>query len=128
MNESLIQEIRAKADIVEIIQRYLPLIKKGKNYVAVCPFHDDHDPSMSISEDKQIYKCFVCGAGGNVFNFVKDFEKIQYNDAILKVANYVSFPLDEKYLIAPRKIDPKLKSLYDVLNEYVKYSRYILNT
>ncbi len=128
MNESLIQEIRAKADIVEIIQRYLPLIKKGKNYVAVCPFHDDHDPSMSISEDKQIYKCFVCGAGGNVFNFVKDFEKIQYNDAILKVANYVSFPLDEKYLIAPRKIDPKLQSLYDVLNEYVKYSRYILNT
>ncbi len=128
MNESLIQEIRAKADIVEIIQRYLPLIKKGKNYVAVCPFHDDHDPSMSISEDKQIYKCFVCGAGGNVFNFVKDFEKIQYNDAIIKVANYVSFQLDEKYLIAPRKIDPKLQSLYDVLNEYVKYSRYILNT
>lgn len=128
MNESLIQEIRAKADIVEIIQRYLPLIKKGKNYVAVCPFHDDHDPSMSISEDKQIYKCFVCGAGGNVFNFVKDFEKIQYNEAILKVANYVSFPLDEKYLITPKKIDPKLQSLYDVLNEYVKYSRYILNT
>jgi len=128
MNESLIQEIRAKADIVEIIQRYLPLIKKGKNYVAVCPFHDDHDPSMSISEDKQIYKCFVCGAGGNVFNFVKDFEKIQYNDAILKVANYVSFPLDEKYLISPKKIDPRLQSLFDVLNEYVKYSRYILNT
>jgi len=128
MHESLIQEIRAKADIVEIIQRYLPLIKKGKNYVAVCPFHDDHDPSMSISVDKQIYKCFVCGAGGNVFNFVKDFEKIQYNDAILKVANYVSFPLDEKYLISPKKIDPKLQSLYDVLNEFVKYSRYILNT
>lgn len=128
MNESLIQEIRAKADIVEIIQRYLPLIKKGKNYVAVCPFHDDHDPSMSISEDKQIYKCFVCGAGGNVFNFVKDFEKIQYNDAILKVANYISFPLDEKYLISPKKIDPRLQSLFDVLNEYVKYSRYILNT
>jgi DNA primase len=128
MNESLIQEIRAKADIVEIIQRYLPLIKKGKNYVAVCPFHDDHDPSMSISEDKQIFKCFVCGAGGNVFNFVKDFEKIQYNEAILKVANYISFPLDEKYLITPKKIDPKLQSLYDVLNEYVKYSRYILNT
>lgn len=128
MNESLIQEIRSKADIVEVIQRYLPLIKKGKNYVAVCPFHDDHDPSMSISEDKQIYKCFVCGAGGNVFNFVKDFEKIQYNDAIIKVANYIGYSLDEKYLVTQKKIDPKQQVLFDVLNEYVKYTRYILNT
>ncbi len=128
MNESLIQEIRSKADIVEVIQRYLPLIKKGKNYVSVCPFHDDHDPSMSISEDKQIYKCFVCGAGGNVFNFVKDFEKIKYNDAIIKVANYIGYNLDEKYLVPQKKIDPKQQALFDVLNEYVKYSRYILNT
>jgi len=128
MNESLIQEIRSKADIVEVIQRYLPLIKKGKNYVAVCPFHDDHDPSMSISQDKQIYKCFVCGAGGNVFNFVKDFEKIQYNDAIIKVANFAGFSLDEKYLVTQKKIDSKQQALFDVLNEYVKYTRYILNT
>ena len=128
MNESLIQDIRTKADIVEIIQHYLPLIKKGKNYVAVCPFHDDHDPSMSISQDKQIFKCFVCGAGGNVFNFVKDYEKIQFNEAIIKVANYISYPLDEKYFVKQNQIDPKLKILYDVLNEYVKYTRYILNT
>lgn len=128
MNESLIQEIRAKADIVEVIQRYLPLIKKGKNFSAVCPFHDDHDPSMSISEDKQIYKCFVCGAGGNVFNFVKDFEKIHYNEAVIKVANYIGYSIDEKYLVSQKKIDPKQQLLFDVLNEYVKYSRYILNT
>ena len=128
MNESLIQDIRTKADIVEIIQHYLPLIKKGKNYVAVCRFHDDHDPSMSISQDKQIFKCFVCGAGGNVFNFVKDYEKIQFNEAIIKVANYISYPLDEKYFVKQNQIDPKLKILYDVLNEYVKYTRYILNT
>ena len=117
MNESLIQDIRTKADIVEIIQHYLPLIKKGKNYVAVCPFHDDHDPSMSISQDKQIFKCFVCGAGGNVFNFVKDYEKIQFNEAIIKVANYISYPLDEKYFVKQNQIDPKLNILYDVLNE-----------
>lgn len=128
MNESLIQEIRAKADIVEVIQRYLTLIKKGKNFSAVCPFHDDHDPSMSISEDKQIYKCFVCGAGGNVFNFVKEFEKIHYNDAVIKVANYIGYSIDEKYLVSQKKIDPKQQLLFDVLNEYVKYSRYILNT
>lgn len=128
MNESLIQEIRSKADIVEVIQHYVPLIKKGKNYVAVCPFHDDHDPSMSISQDKQIFKCFVCGAGGNVFNFVKDYEKIQFNDAVIKVANYIGYTLDEKYIINQTKIDPKQQALYNVLNEYVKYSRYILNT
>lgn len=128
MNESLIQDIRSKADIVEVVQHYLPLIKKGKNYVAVCPFHDDHDPSMSISQDKQIFKCFVCGAGGNVFNFVKDYEKIQFNDAVLKVANYIGYTLDEKYIINQTKIDPKQQALFNVLNEYVKYTRYILNT
>lgn len=128
MNESLIQDIRSKADIVEVIQHYLPLIKKGKNYVGVCPFHDDHDPSMSISQDKQIFKCFVCGAGGNVFNFVKDYEKIQFNEAVIKVANYVGYPIDDKYLINQTKIDPKQQALFDVLNEYVKYTRYILNT
>lgn len=128
MNESLIQEIRAKADIVEVIQHYVPLIKKGKNYVAVCPFHDDHDPSMSISQDKQIFKCFVCGAGGNVFNFVKDYEKIQFNDAVVKVANYVGYSLDEKYIVNQTKTDPKQQALFNVLNEYVKYTRYILNT
>lgn len=128
MNESLIQEIRSKADIVEVIQHYLPLIKKGKNYVAVCPFHDDHDPSMSISQDKQIFKCFVCGAGGNVFNFVKDYEKIQFNEAVIKVANYVGYSLDEKYIINQAKVDPKQQVLFNVLNEYVKYTRYILNT
>lgn len=128
MNESLIQDIRSKADIVEVVQHYLPLIKKGKNYVAVCPFHDDHDPSMSISQDKQIFKCFVCGAGGNVFNFVKDYEKIQFNDAVIKVANYIGYTLDEKYVINQTKIDPKQLALFNVLNEYVKYTRYILNT
>ena len=128
MNESLIQDIRSKADIVEVVQHYLPLIKKGKNYVAVCPFHDDHDPSMSISQDKQIFKCFVCGAGGNVFNFVKDYEKIQFNDAVIKVANYIGYTLDEKYIINQTKIDPKQQALFNVLNEYVKYTRYILNT
>ena len=70
LSEQEINEIRAKANIVEVISHYIPLSRKGRNYTAVCPFHDDHDPSMSISEDKQIFKCFVCGTGGNVFTFV----------------------------------------------------------
>ena len=83
--------IRSKADIVDIIGRYLPLVKKGRSMSAVCPFHDDHTPSMSVSDEKQIFTCFVCGASGNVFSFVKDyenitfallFEKLSYDDAV----------------------------------------------
>ena len=95
-----INAIRKRADLVEIIQRYLPVIKKGKNFSAVCPFHDDHDPSLSIAPDKQIYKCFVCGAGGNVFTFIRDYEKISFTEAVVKVADFVNYPLSAS-VIAP---------------------------
>ena len=62
-----INAIRAKADIISIVGSYIPLTQRGKNYFCVCPFHDDHSPSMSLSTEKQIYKCFSCGATGNVF-------------------------------------------------------------
>ena len=71
ISEETINDIRNSANIVDVIGHYIPLIKKGRSYVAVCPFHDDHDPSLSISEDKQIYKCFVCGNGGNCYTFVQ---------------------------------------------------------
>ena len=71
-----INEIRNKTDIVEVISRYVPLTKRGNNYFGICPFHDDHDPSLSISQDKQIYKCFVCNNGGNAFTFVQNYKKI----------------------------------------------------
>ena len=75
-SDELIDEIRNNNDIVDVIGSYLPLIQKGKNHFAVCPFHDDHSPSMSISRQKQIYRCFVCGATGNVITFVMNYEKI----------------------------------------------------
>ena len=81
----------------------------GKNYVATCPFHDDHSPSMSISPDKQIYKCFVCGAGGNVFTFVKDYEKISFIEAVIKVAELINYELDESEKRAGRvEADPQV--------------------
>ena len=64
-----IMNIRNKVNIVDIISEYLPLVQRGKNFFALCPFHDDHNPSMSISPEKQIFTCFVCGASGNVFTF-----------------------------------------------------------
>ena len=82
-----INEIRASADIVSIIGSYIPLTQKGKNYVGVCPFHDDHSPSMSVSPDKQIYKCFACGASGNVFTFVSEYENVSFIEAVRIVAS-----------------------------------------
>ncbi len=92
-----INEIREKADIVSIISSYISITKKGKNYFAVCPFHDDHNPSMSISPEKQIYKCFVCGASGNVFSFVKDYENVSFMEAVSIVAKNIGLTFNNTY-------------------------------
>lgn len=81
-----IDTIRKKANIVDIISSYIPLTSKGKNYFGVCPFHEDHSPSMSVSLDKQIYKCFSCGAAGNVFTFVSEYENVSFLEAVKIVA------------------------------------------
>ncbi len=86
MQEQEIENIRKTANIVDIISSYVDLTPKGKNYFGVCPFHEDHSPSMSVSEDKQIYKCFSCGAAGNVFTFVKDYENVSFLEAVSIVA------------------------------------------
>lgn len=126
MNEELLNEIRAKTDIVETIRSYIPVIKKGKSFAAVCPFHDDHNPSMSISPDKQIYKCFVCGAGGNVFSFVRDFEKISFNEAVERLANQAGVQLDASFKTEKLEINPKIQAYYDTLDEYLRYVKYNL--
>ena len=82
MPEDVINDVRSKVDIVDTISQYMTLTRKGKNYLGVCPFHDDHDPSMSVSPDRRIYKCFVCGAGGNVFSFIQNFEKIGHSSRL----------------------------------------------
>lgn len=81
-NTNVINEIRRKCDIVDIISSYLPLTQKGKNFFGVCPFHDDTNPSMSVSREKQIYRCFSCGASGNVFNFLMDYEHVSFREAL----------------------------------------------
>lgn len=90
-----INAIRAKANIVNIVGSYIPLTQRGKNYVCVCPFHDDHSPSMSVSEEKQIYKCFSCGATGNVFTFVSEFENVPFIEAVSIVADKCGMELSK---------------------------------
>lgn len=85
-NEEL-NQIRSSVDIVDIISGYIPLSIRGKNYFGVCPFHDDHSPSMSVSKTKQIFTCWSCGATGNVFKFIMDYENISFIEAVKIVAN-----------------------------------------
>ena len=87
LNQEKINEIRNSVNIVDVISSYIPLTPKGKNYFGVCPFHDDTNPSMSVSPSKQIYKCFSCGATGTVFKFVMDYENISFTEAVKKVAD-----------------------------------------
>lgn len=92
--DDVIQQLKSQADISLVIQQFLPLKRTGTNrYVGVCPFHDDHSPSMTVNPTIGIYKCFACGAGGDVFKFVQEHEKIDFNGAVEWVANFVGFDL-----------------------------------
>lgn len=85
VTNELIQQIKESVDIVDVISDYVSLKKHGKNYFGICPFHDDHSPSMSVNVDKQLFKCFSCGTGGNVFGFVSKFENISFAEAVKRV-------------------------------------------
>lgn len=117
--------IRQKADIVDILSNYITLTKKGKNYVAICPFHDDHDPSLSISTDKQIFKCFVCGTGGDVFTFVQKIENITFMEAVVKVAQLINYPLELPNGTFEKK-EQKFQPQYDLLQDYMQFMSYEL--
>ncbi|EXU60482.1 DNA primase [Mycoplasma mycoides] len=90
-----INEIISQVSIVDVISSYLHLIKKGRNYLAVCPFHNDSNPSLTISPEKRIYTCFSCKASGNVINFVKDFEHVDFLTALKTVCDKANISLDE---------------------------------
>ena len=93
-SDEIIQELKNQADIALVIQQFLPLKKSGVNkYVGVCPFHDDHSPSMTVNSTLGIFKCFACGAGGDVFKFVEKHEKLDFKGAVEWVANFVGYAL-----------------------------------
>lgn len=126
IEDKKIESIRKNADIVSVIGTYIPLNKKGKNHVALCPFHDDHNPSMVINASKQFFKCFVCGTGGNVFNFVSLYEKIGFISAVAKVAELTHQPFD---VIEKKKdIDPTKVEGFKILNETTLFFKYQLFT
>ena len=129
LSQEKINEIRQSVDIVDVIGEYLSLQKKGRNYVALCPFHDDKNPSMSISPDKQIFMCFVCGTGGNVFTFLQKYLKISYIEAVKKVAEMGHIDLSDYHLdVEARPISKENATLYQMHEEAQKIYSYYLNT
>lgn len=123
-DHNLINEVRFKNDIVEVISSYLPLTKKGKNYFGVCPFHADTNPSMSVSREKQIYKCFSCGASGNVFNFVMDYEQVDFKEALNILAKRVGLTVGN---FKPTK-EKKYEKYYKMYDLAVKFYQNNLNS
>ncbi|MBF7066695.1 DNA primase [Campylobacter volucris] len=93
IEQTSIEQLLQKTDIVDIIAHYVEVKKQGSGYVCVCPFHDDKNPSMHINSIKGFYHCFACKAGGNVFKFVMDYEKLNFVEAVEKVASWSNFSL-----------------------------------
>ncbi|GMQ56370.1 DNA primase [Vallitalea sediminicola] len=91
--EELIEEIRIQNDIVDVISSYVQLNKKGNTYFGLCPFHNEKTPSFSVSSDKQMYYCFGCGAGGNVYTFVMEYENFSFVEAVKYLADRVHITL-----------------------------------
>lgn len=118
VTDSEIEQIRKSANIIDIISSYIPLTQKGKNYFGVCPFHEDHSPSMSVSEEKQIYKCFSCGAAGNVFTFVSEYENVKFLEAVKIVADKCGIPFHGTITKERPKVN---KEEYEIMSLALKF-------
>lgn len=116
LSQEEINHIQSVASIVDVIGSYITLEKKGKNYFGLCPFHDDHSPSMSVNEEKRIYTCFVCGKTGNIFNFVQDYENVSFIEAVKIVAERNGINVD-----VDLKTTTKYDRFYDAYDLAVKY-------
>ena len=127
--EELVEEIRSKNDIVDVIGSYVRLQKKGANYMACCPFHNEKTPSFSVSASKQMYHCFGCGAGGNVFTFLMQYENYNFTEALRVLADRAGVQLPEMEYSEEAKKAADLKArLLEVNKEAAKYYFYQLKS
>ena len=95
-SDDLIEEVRSRNDIVDLISGYVSLKKKGSSYFGLCPFHNEKSPSFSVSRDKQMYYCFGCGAGGNIFTFLMEYENMTFPEAMQMLADRAGIELPEQ--------------------------------
>lgn len=118
MNNDLANTIRSKVDIVDIIGERIPLTARGKNFFCVCPFHDDSNPSMSVSREKQIYTCFSCHATGNVYTFLMNYEHIEFREALKYLGERVGIDTGNIHIA---KKSTKYDKIYEAYSFSLKY-------
>ncbi|MAV64297.1 MAG: DNA primase [Pelagibacteraceae bacterium TMED237] len=124
ITENSIEKIRLEADIVSTVSDYVNLKKKGVNFFGLCPFHDEKTPSFSVNESKQIFKCFGCGAGGGVFNFIMDVEKVDFVDAIKILADKNGIEIEYKKSSSKqsKSLSNELLEIHDLANKLFIYN------
>ena len=127
--EEIIEEVRSRNDIVDLISTYVPLKKKGSSYFGLCPFHNEKSPSFSVSRDKQMYYCFGCGAGGNVFTFLMEYENFSFPEALKYLAERAGMALPEEEISeeAKRAMDDKAR-LREMNKLSANYFYYLLHS
>ena len=118
--ESKIEEIRASASIVDIISDSVQLRKRGKNYIGLCPFHSEKTPSFTVSEEKQIFHCFGCHTGGNVFKFLMEYEKISFVEAVQELAEKLGITLEYDEQAGTEK-QSEQELLYEINTTVARY-------
>ena len=121
-SEDLIEEIRMKNDIVDVISGYVKLQRRGSSYFGLCPFHNEKSPSFSVSPDKQMYYCFGCGAGGNVFTFLMEYENFSFVEAVKALAERAGVELPSLEYSREAKEQADLRSaLLDINRQAARY-------
>ena len=128
---SFIDDLLARLDIVDIIDARVKLKKKGKNYGACCPFHNEKTPSFSVSQEKQFYHCFGCGAHGNAIDFIMEFERLEFVEAIEELASYLGLdvPREQRsggggqFKSGPQASSSEKRSLYDLMGSIAQFYR-----
>lgn len=125
--ENIIDEIRNRADIVEVISGYIPLKRAGRNFKAICPFHNEKTPSLIVSPDKQIYHCFGCGQGGNIFSFIMKQERCEFFEAVRIMADRtnVKIPEQERGAAYQTGLAEAIRRVNDVIASF--YTNCLLN-
>ncbi len=127
--DELVEEVRMKNDIVDVISGYVRLQKKGANHFGLCPFHNEKSPSFSVSGGKQMYYCFGCGAGGNVFTFIMNYENYSFAEAVKMLADRAGVNLPEmEYSEEVQKKEGHRSRLLEVNKEAAKYYYYLLRS
>src|SRR5512139_244223 len=113
-SSATLEQIRAANDIVEVIGTYLPLKRAGANFVANCPFHKEKTPSFNVNPQRQIFHCFGCHKGGDVFTFVKDYENISFMEAVRRLAERARIPLDFEQTPGQEKVRFVKETLFTI--------------